>query len=98
MMGIFHRALIEVGGNADVVMWAENETGACTLQELPDCLNFLRRGFLLGNHVIQAKDHKRVRISQYAFVDRQSLSGLIDALIDSDGLSRRFAHGILEAH
>ena len=34
------------------------------------------------SHVVEAEDQQRVGIGEDAFVDRQSLAGLIDALVD----------------
>ena len=51
-----------------------------------DRLDLFRRRFLLGHHVVEAEDHQRVRVGEHAFVDRQSLAGLIDPLEDSNRL------------
>ena len=67
------------------------QAGALASKKPPQRFNLVRRGFLLGDHVVEAKYHERVCVGEYTFVDRQSLPGLIDPLIHSHGLSGYFA-------
>ena len=54
--------------------------------------DLFRRGFLFGHHMIQAEDHQRIGIGENSFVDRQLLAGLVDTLINRDGIARHLAH------
>ena len=82
VVGVFHRALVQVVGDAHVVMRAEDEARAFALEELAHRLDLLRSGFLFGDHVIEAEHHQRVGVGEHALVDRKRWPGLVDALVD----------------
>ena len=67
-----------VGRDAHVMVRTKDQARAFAREKVLQRLNLLRRSFLLSDHVVQAKDHHRVCVGENAFVDRQSLSGLID--------------------
>ena len=46
--------------------------------------------------MIEAEHHQRVRIVEHARIDRQFLTGLIDALVHGDGMPRLFPDQLLE--
>jgi hypothetical protein len=98
VVGVFHGELFLIPRDAHVMVRAEDQARAFARQELAQRFNFFGKRFLLSDHVIQAKDHQRISVSEYAFIYRQSLPGLVDALVDSNRMSRLFADGGLEAH
>ena len=51
---------------------------------------------LLGDEMIQAKDHERIRVVQDPLVDGQFESSLIDALKYSDLLASDFTNYVLK--
>ena len=59
-------------------------------------LDLFRGRFLLGDQMIEAEHHQRVGVVEHAGVDRQLLPGLIDALVDGDGMSGQLANQLLE--
>src|SRR5207342_3669673 len=73
VMLVFHLPLEHVGRNADVVMRAKNEARPLALEKLADRFDLCRIGLLLGDHVIEAEHHERVRISEHALVDGEPL-------------------------
>ena len=84
-------------GEADVVVRRKQQAGSFALEPLADRLDFLRRRFLLGDQVVQAEHHQRVRVGQHAFVNRQLVAGLVDALEDGDRMSGGLADDLLES-
>src|SRR6266850_380296 len=76
----------------------EDEASAVAAEKVPQGFYLVRRCFLLGHNVVQAKYHERVGVGEDSFVDRQALSGLVDPLINSHGLSRDLAEEVLEVH
>ena len=98
MVLVFHLALVHVRRRADIVMRPDDQTRSFPREK------FLRRrrsrpgGFLLGHHVIEAEDHQRVSIGEDAFVERETLSGLIDALVNGNRLPRGFPDRVLKPH
>ena len=82
----------------DVVVRSEHETRALASQPVADGLDFIGRGFLFGEQVIESKDEQRIGVRKHAFVERQSVSRLIDALKDGYDMSRDLAHERLERH
>ena len=93
---VFHGALLEIVREADIVVRTENQARAFPLEPLADGVDFLRRGLLLGDQVIEAEHHQRVRVLEDARVDRQLLSRLVDALVDGHGMSGQLSHQLLE--
>ena len=61
-------------------------------------VDFLRRGFLLGQQVIEAEDEQRVGVVEDALVERQPVARLIDPLEHRDDVVGDFAHELLEGH
>src|SRR6476659_6055902 len=57
VVGVFHVAYLEIGRDTDVVVWAKNQAGSFPREKLSNRFDFLRRGFLLRNHVVQTKHH-----------------------------------------
>ena len=88
---IFHLPLLQVVGEADIVVRREQQAGAFALEPLADRGDFLRRGFLLGKKVVQAEHHQRVGVGQNPFVNRQLVAGLVDALEHGDRMAGGFA-------
>src|ERR1700739_2747063 len=78
------------------MMGRKQKTGAGPLQPLADRGNLLRRRLLLGKNMVESKHHQRVGVGKNAFIDRQFVSGLVDALEDADRMARRFAGDFLE--
>ena len=97
VVGVLHCALFQIGRDADVMVGTDDEAGSFALEKLPNGFDLFRGCFLLSDHVIEAEDHECVGVCEDALVDRQSLAGLVDALIDGDGLVSGFADELLEA-
>ena len=60
-------------------------------QKLLDRFDLFRSGLLLGDHVIEPEHHQGVGIREHLLIDRQSLPGLIDPLVNDDRLSSHLA-------
>src|SRR3954468_18662090 len=98
MVGILHRASLEIGGDADVVGRPKYETRPLASQPVADGLDFLGRRFLFGEQVIESKDKQRIRVGQHSFIEWQPVAGLVHALKDRYGMSRDLGHERLERH
>ena len=96
VMSVLHGALVQIGGDTDVMVGTDDEAGAFALEKPPHGLYLFRGRLLLSDHVIEAKDHECVGVFEDALVDRQSLANLVDALEDGDRLGG-FADELLEA-
>ena len=96
-MEVFHLALLDVVGEADIMVRRQQQAGAFALEPFADRRDFVRRGLLLGKNVVQAEHHERVGVGQNPFVDWQLVAGLIDALEHGDGMAGDFAGNLLEA-
>ena len=55
VMEVFHLALLQVAGEADIVVRREQQAGAFALEPLADGRDFLWRGFLLGKKVVESE-------------------------------------------
>src|SRR5687767_9374403 len=97
-MRVFHRASLEIGRDADVVMWPKHETRSFASQPVANGLDFLDRRFLFGEQVVESKDEQRIRISEHAFIERQPVAGLVHTLKDWHGMPRNLGHERLERH
>ncbi len=93
---IFHLALLEVLGETDVVMRGEQEAGIFAFEPFADCLHFGRFGVLFGDQVVEAENQQGVGIGEDAFINDEFVTGLVDALIDGDGLAGGFAGELLK--
>ena len=69
-MGIFHLALLHVGGRAHVMVGSDNQACTFACEKLPDRLDFLPGSFLLGDHVVEAEHHEGIRVSEDALIQR----------------------------
>ena len=58
--------------------------------------DLLRGRLLLGDQMIEAEHHQRVRVVENARVDRKLLPRLVDALVDGDWMSGLLADQLLE--
>src|SRR5258707_1443780 len=96
VVGVLHCAFLKVGGDADVVMRTEDKTGSLALEKLSNGFDLIGRRFLLSDHVIEAEDHEGVGVGENALVNGQSLTSLIDSLVDGDRLPGCFADELLE--
>ena len=83
-------------GEADVMVRRKQETGAVPLQPFADRGDLLRRRLLFGQNMVEPEHHQGVGVGENAFIDRQLVAGLVDALEDSDRMARRFAGDLLE--
>ena len=98
MMGVLHLALIEVRGHAHVVMRRQQKATSLSRQKFLDCFDFFARRLLLGDHMVQAKDHHRIRVCKNAIINRQLLTGLIYSLINRNGISCNFLGETLKSY
>ena len=96
VVAIFHLPLLQVAGEADVVVRGEQQAGPFALEPLADRVDFVRFGFLFGDEVVQAEHHQRVGVGQHPFVNRQLVAGLVDALEHGDRMAGRLADDLLE--
>ena len=84
VMEVFHLPLLQVVGEADIVVRREQQAGAFALEPLADGRDFLRRSLLLGKKMVEPEHQERVGVSQNPFVNRQLVAGLVDALEHRD--------------
>src|SRR3954471_22341854 len=77
-------------------MRSQNEASAFASKELANRFDLLRGCFLFGDHVIETKNHQRIRVRQHALVERLSLSGLIDSLVNRHRTTGSLLHHALE--
>ena len=77
-------------------MRTEDETGSFALEKLSNGFDLIGRRFLLSDHVVEAEDHEGVGVGENALVDGQSLTSLIDSLVDGHGPLGCFADELLE--
>src|SRR3984957_64202 len=96
MVEIFHLALLHVVGEADIMMGREQKAGVVPLQPFAQRLDLLRRRLLLGQDMIEPEHHEGVGVGENAFIDWLLVTGLIDALENSDWMARRLAGDLLE--
>ena len=54
---VLHLTLLRVAGEADVVVWRQEQAGAFPVEPVPDRVDFALLGFLLGHEVVQAEHH-----------------------------------------
>ena len=69
VMKVFHLPLLQVIGEADIVVRSEQQTCAFTPEPLADGRNFFRRSLLLGKKMVQPEHQERVGVSQNPFVN-----------------------------
>ena len=98
VVSVFHVTLLQIGRSADVVVWPDDQTRAFAREKLPHSLDFLRRGFLLCDHVVQAEHEQRIRVGEDALIEWKFGAGLVDPLIDSDRMPRDLADDLLKRH
>ena len=66
------------------------------LSHSPNGVDFPLLGFLLGDEVVQAEHHQRVRVCKNSLIDREFVPCLVDALVDGHRMTGRLAHDLLE--
>src|SRR5215472_10871492 len=96
MVRILHTTLFEIRRDTNIVVRAEDQTRSFPRQELSNCLYLFGRSFLFGNHVIESEYHQSVGIRKNPFVQRQSLSSLVNPLIDRDWMFSDLTYQRLE--
>ena len=96
MVEVFHLALLEVVGEADIMVRREQQACAFALEPLLDGRDFLRRGFLLGKEVVESKHHERVGICENPFVNWQLETRLVNALENGNSMAGGLAGNTLE--
>ena len=77
---VLHLALGEIVGEADVVVGRQQQAGAFAFEPLGDRGDLFGGGFLLAEQMVETEHHERVGVGQDAFVDRELVAGLVDAL------------------
>ena len=97
VMQIFHLTLLKIVRKANIVMGGQKEARVFALKPAANGFDFFRRRLLLGSKVVKAEHHESVSVGQYPFVDRQSITRLIDALEDRDGMAGDILGNLLEA-
>ena len=66
-------------------------------EPLSDGVDFPLLGFLLGDEVVQAENHQRVRVGKDSLIDRELVPCLVDALVNSHRMIGRLTHDLLES-
>ena len=97
MVQIFHLTLLKIVREADIVMRGQKEACALALKPVVDRGDFLRVRLLFGRDMVEAEHHESVGVGQYPFIDRQSITRLIDALEHRDGMAGDVLGNLLEA-
>ena len=64
MVEIFNLALLQVVGEANIMVRRKQQAGAFAFEPLVDGRDFLWRGFLLGKEVVESEHHERVGVRQ----------------------------------
>ena len=82
VMLVLHLALLHVVGEADIVMRCQDQACALPIEPLSDGVDFPLLGFLLGDEVVQAEHHQRVRVCKNSLIDRELVPCLVDALVN----------------
>src|SRR5215469_2423184 len=98
MMLVFHLPLLQIIGESDIVVWADYEAGTFALEPFLERRDLLGRRFLPGNQVIEAENQQRVAIGEDSLVNRQTESGLVDALEHRDRMAAGFLDDFLKTH
>src|SRR2546427_7831456 len=75
---------------------AEDETSSFASEKLPNRLDFLRRGILIRDHVVQPKHHDGIGVGQYTLVEQQLEPGLVDPLKRRDNMPRGLPDKLLK--
>jgi hypothetical protein len=96
-MGVLHGTFLQIVGYSDIVVRSEDQANSFASEELSESFHLLRVCFLFCDHVVEAEDHKNVRVVEDSLVDRELLSCLIDALVDGDGMVCGLADEILKS-
>src|SRR5262245_11756612 len=97
MVRILHLALLQIAGEADVVMRSDQQARVFAFQPLEDRGDFFRRRLLLGYKVVQAEYQEGIRVRQDPLVNRKPVTSLVDALEHRDRMTGRLAHDLLKA-
>ena len=84
-------------GEADIVMRCQDQARAFPIEPLSDGVDFPLLGFLLGDEVVQAENHQRVRVCKNSLIDRELVPCLVDALVNSHWMISRLTHDLLES-
>ncbi len=95
---IFHLALRRIARHSDIVMRSYHQTSALSRQKFPDRFNFCRACLLLCDHVIQTKNHHRIGVAKDLVVKWQALTGLVNPLVNYNGMSRGLTDDVLKPH
>ena len=95
-MQIFHLSLHHVAGKPDIMMGRQKKARAVPFQPFADCGDLLGRRLLLGDDMIEPEHHESIGVGENAFVDRQLVPGLVDALKNGDRMPRCLAGDLLE--
>ena len=80
VMGVLHRAHLQIVRYADIVMRADNQATAFAREECRERFDLGGRGLLACDIVIETEDEQRVGVSQDALIDGQAVTGMIDTL------------------
>src|SRR5262245_9885820 len=79
-------------------MRSEDQARSLTSEPLTNRFDFVSRGFLFCEDVIESEHEQRIRIRKHALVERQSVTRLIDSLIDRHDVTGDLANECLEWH
>ncbi len=69
---------------------------SASLEPFRDRRDLLGCGLLFRQQMVEAEHHERVGVGQHAFVDREPVAGLVDALEDGDGVPGGLSRELLE--
>src|SRR5262249_3951407 len=96
VMVILHVADCQIVRSTYVMVRTEDEASSFAPEKLPNCIDFLRRCFLIRDHVVQSKHHDGVCVCKYPFVQRKLEPGLIDPLKNRDNMSCSLPNKLLK--
>jgi len=96
VMAVLQVALLHVVGLPHVVMRANDEAGSFAPEELPNRLDLLGGGHLLGDVVVQAEHEKRVGVGEDSLVEWQGEARLVDTLKHGNHVPRDLLDHVLE--
>src|SRR5262249_34202893 len=96
VMPVLHISHLRIIGTPDVMVRPENQASSFARKEPSHRLYLLWRSLLPCDVVIQSEDQQRIRVIQYALVERELEAGLVYALEDRNWVTGNFADELLE--
>jgi len=96
VVAVLRLTLLQIIGEAHVVMRTDHQARVLSLQPLSDGRNLLGQCLLLREQMVQSEHEESIRVVQNPVVDRQLVARLIDALKYGDRMAGDVADHLLE--